>query len=131
MRLVPQSVSVWAPLLSGIPFGFGILFIFIAVYQNTIDAYGPLASSALGALVLVRYLVSAGAVMAVSWLVTDIDNKLIRRTQAGPMFRNMRPWWAATLLALVMAILVPVAVAFYIYGPKLRKRSPFAIKQWT
>ncbi|CAD6583407.1 MAG: hypothetical protein CYPHOPRED_002357 [Cyphobasidiales sp. Tagirdzhanova-0007] len=62
-----KSISVWAPMMAGVPFGFSVLLIFIATYQNIIESYGPNASSALGALVLVRYSFAAGAVMFVHY----------------------------------------------------------------
>lgn len=34
--------------------------------------------------------------------------------------------WAGTLLGCVAAVLVPIPVAFYIYGGKLREKSKFA-----
>jgi len=42
------------------------------------------------------------------------------------MFENMGIQWAATLLGCVAACLVPIPMAFYFYGKKLRMKSKFA-----
>lgn len=42
------------------------------------------------------------------------------------MFNNMGIQWASTLLGCVAAILVPIPVAFYFYGKRLRMKSKFA-----
>lgn len=42
------------------------------------------------------------------------------------MFENMGVQWASTLLGCVAACLVPIPVAFYFYGDRLRMKSKFA-----
>ncbi|GAO51298.1 hypothetical protein G7K_5403-t1 [Saitoella complicata NRRL Y-17804] len=69
-----SSVSYWSPLMSGVPLGFGFLFVFIAVYQYCIDSYGKNASSALAVLTFVRYNASGGWVLATTPLFTHIGN---------------------------------------------------------
>ena len=44
----PERYSVWLPIISGIPFGIGLLSIFQGSMQYTMDAYGPYAASAVG-----------------------------------------------------------------------------------
>jgi DHA1 family multidrug resistance protein-like MFS transporter len=45
---------------------------------------------------------------------------------ATQMFNNLGIQWAGTLLGCLAAIMIPIPIAFYIYGPKLRKKSKFA-----
>ncbi|KIK69195.1 hypothetical protein GYMLUDRAFT_153053 [Collybiopsis luxurians FD-317 M1] len=104
-----KSISIWSPIIAGIPFGYGFIMIFASVYQMLIDSYKHNAASALAGNTLVRYNASAGAVMA-----------------ARPMFLNMKPQWACTLLGCISLCLLPVAAAFYIKGPAIRARSKFA-----
>ncbi|KAE9403832.1 MFS general substrate transporter [Gymnopus androsaceus JB14] len=104
-----ESISIWSPILSGLPFGYGFIMIFTGVSQMLIDSYKHNAASAFAGNTLVRYLVSAGAIMA-----------------ARPMFLNMKPQWACTLLGCVSLSLLPVAVFFYIKGPSIRRRSRYA-----
>lgn len=42
------------------------------------------------------------------------------------MFVNMKIQWAFTLLGCLAAVLIPVPLFFYIYGPKLREKSKWA-----
>lgn len=42
------------------------------------------------------------------------------------MFNAMGVNWAGTLLGCVAVVLVPIPIAFYIYGSKIRARSKFA-----
>ena len=42
------------------------------------------------------------------------------------MFVNLGIQWAGTLLGCLAAIMVPIPVAFYLYGAKLRARSQFS-----
>ena len=42
------------------------------------------------------------------------------------MFVDMKIQWAATLLGCLAAVMVPVPIFFYYYGPKLRQKSKWA-----
>lgn len=42
------------------------------------------------------------------------------------MFDGMGIQWASTLLGCVAVVLVPIPVAFLIWGPRIRKRSAYA-----
>lgn len=42
------------------------------------------------------------------------------------MFQGMGIQWASTLLGCVAAVLVPIPVAFYFFGRRLRMKSKFA-----
>jgi hypothetical protein len=42
------------------------------------------------------------------------------------MFNGMGINYAMTLLGCVAAVLVPLPIGFYLYGPKLRRKSKFA-----
>lgn len=44
---------------------------------------------------------------------------------AVQMFNNLGIQWAGTLLGCLAAIMIPIPIAFYIYGPKLRRKSKF------
>lgn len=59
-----SGISYWSPLASSVLFGYGILCIFISIYQYIIDSYEIYAASALASLTLIRY-VAAGAMSIV------------------------------------------------------------------
>ena len=45
---------------------------------------------------------------------------------ACPQFNALGINWAGTLLGCVAVVMAPIAVIFYIYGPRIRKKSKFA-----
>ncbi|KAL3461705.1 MFS multidrug transporter [Aspergillus heterothallicus] len=97
------------PTLSGLFTGFGLLVIFIQLFNYLIDTYLMFAASAIAANTFCRSLVAASFPLF-----------------SRQMFDNMGVQWASTLLGCVAACLVPIPVAFYLYGERLRKKSKFA-----
>ncbi|RHZ46920.1 uncharacterized protein CDV56_103490 [Aspergillus thermomutatus] len=102
---VPWIVST----LSGLFTGFGLLIVFIQLFNYLIDTYLMFAASAIAANTFCR------SVLAASF-------PLFSRQ----MFNNMGIQWAATLLGCVATALVPIPVMFYFYGKRLRRKSRFA-----
>ncbi|KAF7180246.1 hypothetical protein CNMCM7691_009413 [Aspergillus felis] len=102
---VPWIVST----LSGLFTGFGLLIVFIQLFNYLIDTYLMFAASAIAANTFCR------SVLAASF-------PLFSRQ----MFNGMGIQWAATLLGCVATALVPIPVFFYLYGKRLRMKSRFA-----
>lgn len=69
----------------------------------------PSAASAIAANTLLRSLAGAGFPLFSQY-----------------MFQSLGVNWAGTLLGCIAAVLVPIPVAFYIYGAKIREKSAFA-----
>ncbi|KAB8230386.1 hypothetical protein ETB97_000504 [Aspergillus alliaceus] len=97
------------PTLSGLFTGFGLLIIFIQLFNYLIDTYLMFAASAIAANTFVRSLVASSFPLF-----------------SRQMFNNMGIQWASTLLGCVAAILVPIPVIFYFFGKRLRMKSKFA-----
>jgi len=97
------------PTLSGLLTGFGLLSIFLQSLNYLVDAYLMFAASAIAANTFLRSL--AGACFPLF---------------ATYMFDSMGVNWAGTLLGCVAVVLVPIPIAFYIYGERIRRRSAFA-----
>ena len=97
------------PTLSGLFTGFGIFTIFLALLNYIVDAYLMFAASALAANTFLRS--GFGAVFPLF---------------ATYMFDGMGIQWASTLLGCVALVLVPLPIAFFLYGKKIRARSHFA-----
>jgi hypothetical protein len=106
------SVSYWAPMAAGLPFAFGIVLIFLALFNYIIDSYLFLAGSALAANTVVRSLFGAGFPLF-----------------ATQMYDAMDPRWASTLLGCVALVLAPIPMVLRKIGPALRERSRFAPKR--
>ncbi|OOQ88017.1 transporter [Penicillium brasilianum] len=97
------------PTLSGLFTGFGLLIIFIQLFNYLIDTYLMFAASAIAANTFCRSLVAASFPLF-----------------SRQMFENMGIQWASTLLGCVAVCLVPIPVAFYFFGRKMRMKSKFA-----
>ncbi|KAJ5194920.1 uncharacterized protein N7498_008358 [Penicillium cinerascens] len=104
-----NSIPWIVPTLSGLFTGFGLLIIFIQLFNYLIDTYLMFAASAIAANTFCRSMIAASFPLF-----------------SRQMFENMGVQWASTLLGCVAACLVPIPIAFYFYGKKLRMKSKFA-----
>ena len=103
------SIHWIVPTLSGLLTGFGLLAIFLQSLNYLVDAYLMFAASAIAANTFLRSLAGAGFPLFSQY-----------------MFASLHVNWAGTLLGFVSAALVPIPIAFYYYGEKIRQRSAFA-----
>ncbi|OKL57140.1 hypothetical protein UA08_07464 [Talaromyces atroroseus] len=92
-----------APAAAGVFIGFGVLCIFLPCFNYLVDAYLPVAASAVAANIMLR------SAFASSF-------PLFTRQ----MFENMKVQWASTLLACLATILVPIPFLFRAFGQRLR-----------
>ncbi|KIN05645.1 hypothetical protein OIDMADRAFT_38148 [Oidiodendron maius Zn] len=104
-----QDIHWIVPTLSGLLSGFGLLSIFLQSLNYLIDAYLMFAASAIAANTFLRSLAGAGFPLFATY-----------------MFNGMGIQWAGTLLGCVALLMVPIPVAFYYYGERIRRRSKFA-----
>ncbi|KAA8647872.1 hypothetical protein EYZ11_011368 [Aspergillus tanneri] len=103
------SIPWIVPTLSGLFTGFGLLIVFIQLFNYLIDTYLMFAASAIAANTFCRSLLASSFPLF-----------------SRQMFNNMGIQWAATLLGCLATILVPIPICFYFFGKKLRMRSKFA-----
>ena len=104
-----RSISFWAPMLAGLPMGTSIIFLFLGLFNYTIDAYLFMAASALSAATVVRSLFGAGFPLF-----------------AAQMYERLNPQWASTLLGFIAVALAPIPFVLRFYGHRLRKRSKYS-----
>ncbi|KAF7506250.1 hypothetical protein GJ744_012058 [Endocarpon pusillum] len=97
------------PTLSGLLTGFGILAIFIQLFNYIIDSYLMFAASAIAGNTFLRSITAAGFPLF-----------------ARQMFNGMGIQYAGTLLGCFAALLIPIPVCFYLYGRRLREKSRFS-----
>ncbi|GLA74727.1 hypothetical protein AtubIFM55763_005973 [Aspergillus tubingensis] len=98
-----------APTAAGILIGFGILCIFLQCFNYIVDCYPTLAASTIAANTILRSAV--GCVFPLF---------------SRQMMVNLGVQWAGTLLGCIAAIMIPMPVAFMIFGPWIRQRSKLA-----
>jgi len=98
-----------APIVSSLPFGSGIFFIFTSVFTYLVTAYRPIAASAMAANSALRSSFAAAFPLF-----------------AHPMYVRLGAPGATALLAGLMTLMVPLPFVFAKIGPQLRAKSRFA-----
>ncbi|KAL2823232.1 MFS general substrate transporter [Aspergillus cavernicola] len=98
-----------APIASGIPFGFGMVMVFIPIFNYLIDAYTIFAASVIAANSLLRCLF--GAIFP---LFTNY------------MFQDLGIHWASSVPAFLALACTPLPFVFYWYGAWIRGHSRYA-----
>jgi hypothetical protein len=96
-----------APILSLIPFGIGILGVFLPTQAYIIDAYPHYAASGLAALLVLRSVTAAFLPLA------------------GPsLFASLGLGWGSSVLGFITVGIIPLPILVLIFGTRLRKRYP-------
>jgi len=103
------SISWAASIAAGIPFGFGMVLVFLAIMNYLIDAYTIFAASVLAANAVLRSLFGAAFPLFTSY-----------------MFANLGIHWASSIPAFLALMCVPFPFLFYKYGPAIRRRCLYA-----
>ncbi|KAK6840394.1 hypothetical protein PG995_016148 [Apiospora arundinis] len=102
----------WAvPTVAGLFIGFGILCVFLPCFNYIVDAYLPLAASAVAANIILRSSIAAGFPLF-----------------STQMFKGLGVQWACTILGCLAALMIPIPIAFRIYGPRLRQKSAMLVE---
>ncbi|UZJ52159.1 hypothetical protein CBS101457_001479 [Exobasidium rhododendri] len=101
-----RSISFWSPMLAGSLLGFSVLNIFVGLFNYIVDAYLPLAASALAGNTVMRSAFGAGFPLF-----------------TVQMFDTLTVKWACTLLGGLSILLAPIPFILIKYGPKIRALS--------
>ncbi|KAG6911527.1 hypothetical protein DXG01_011829 [Tephrocybe rancida] len=103
------SISFWAPMSSGLLMGFAICWIFLSLINYIVDAYLPVAASAMASNTVIRSLCGFAFPLF-----------------ANKMYAALGPRWASSLLGFVALAMVPIPLVLQRYGPGLRQKSKYA-----
>ncbi|KAL4909361.1 hypothetical protein BDW74DRAFT_165849 [Aspergillus multicolor] len=103
------SVHWMAPIAAGVPFGFGMVMVFIPILNYLVDSYTIYAAS----------------VMASSWALRAIFGAAFPLFTSY-MFENLGIHWAASIPAFLATACAPLPFVFYFWGARIRKRSKYA-----
>lgn len=103
------SVPWIVPIIASGFFGLGIYIVILAILNYVVDSYQTYSASALAGVILIRNLVGAGFPLF-----------------ATQMYDNLDPEWASSLLAFLSIVMIPIPWIWFIWGEKLRMRSPWA-----
>ncbi|KAI5954612.1 TPO4 [Candida jiufengensis] len=106
-----RSVHWIAPTLAGVPFGFGLLMIFLSVVFYFAMAFPPaIVASAMAANNLLRYIVSSVFPLFVYDMFTN---------------KTLGIGWAASIFAFISLLMLPIPFVFSYFGPQMRARSKY------
>ncbi|EPS33083.1 hypothetical protein PDE_08045 [Penicillium oxalicum 114-2] len=103
------SVHWLASIAAGVPFGFGMVLVFLSVFNYLIDAYTIFAASVLAANSLLRSLFGFAFPLFTSY-----------------MFKNLGIHWAASIPAFLALICVPFPFILYKKGLAIRKHCKYS-----
>ncbi|KAI1758592.1 MFS general substrate transporter [Hypoxylon sp. FL1150] len=103
------SMHFMASISAGVPFGFGMVLVFLSVTNYLIDSYTIFAASVLAANSVLRSLFGAAFPLFTTY-----------------MYQNLGIHWASSIPAFLALACVPFPFLFYKYGASIRKRCKFA-----
>lgn len=103
------SIHWIVSILAGVPFGFGMVLVFLGIMNYLIDAYTIFAASVLAANSVLRSCFGAAFPLFTSY-----------------MYQNLGIHWASSIPAFLALACVPFPFLFYKYGAAIRTRCKFA-----
>ncbi|CAG7917976.1 unnamed protein product [Penicillium olsonii] len=98
-----------APIAAGVPFGYGMVMVFLPILNYLIDAYTIYAASVLAANAALRSIFGAAFPLFTT-----------------PMYQNLGIHWASSIPAFLALACVPMPFLFYKYGAGIRARCHYA-----
>jgi MFS family permease len=98
-----------ASMAAGVPFGMGMVLVFLAILNYLIDSYTIFAASVLAANSVLRSLFGAVFPLFTTY-----------------MYNSLGIHWASSVPAFLALACVPFPYLFYKYGPAVRRRCKFA-----
>lgn len=103
------SIHYLVSIAAGVPFGFGMVLVFLGIMNYLIDAYTIFAASVLAANAVLRSLFG----FAFPLFTTQ-------------MYASLGIHWASTIPAFLALVCVPFPFLFYKYGAAIRARCRYA-----
>ncbi|CAF1061071.1 unnamed protein product [Adineta steineri] len=103
------SIHWIVSIIASAPVGFGMVLVFISIFNYLIDAYTIYAASVLAANSIIR------SVFGAAFPLFTIQ-----------MFNNLGIHWASCIPAFLALVCVPFPFLFYKYGPKIRTKCKYA-----
>ncbi|KAI5448817.1 mitochondrial import receptor subunit tom20 [Naganishia albida] len=104
----PARIHWIAPIICSVPFGAGMVLVFLSVFGYLVDSYLLYAASVLAANSVLRSLFG----VAFPLFTTQ-------------MYHNLGVNWASTLVAFLSLACAPLPVLFWLYGAKVRVMTQF------
>lgn len=103
------SIHWMVSIAASVPFGFGMVLVFLSVMNYLIDSYTIFAASVLAANSVLRSLCGAAFPLFATY-----------------MYRDLGIHWASTIPAFLALACVPFPFLFYKYGSRIREKCKYA-----
>lgn len=103
------SIHSMASIAAGVPFGFGLVLIFISIKNYLVDSYTVFAASALAATVIMRSCFAAAFPLFTTY-----------------MFHGIGIHWASSIPAFLSLLCAPLPFLFYKWGPRIRAQCRYS-----
>ncbi|KAJ5605422.1 amino acid transporter [Penicillium lagena] len=103
------SIHWMASIAAGVPFGFGIILIYLGTTSYLIDSYTIFAASVLAANSVLRSLFGAAFPLFTTY-----------------MYKGLGIHWASSIPAFLALVCMPFPFLFYRYGKSIRERCKYA-----
>ncbi|KAF9771045.1 hypothetical protein IL306_011343, partial [Fusarium sp. DS 682] len=104
-----RHIHWMASIAAGVPFGFGMVLVFLSIMNYLIDAYTIFAASVLAANSVLRSLFGAAFPLFTTY-----------------MYKDLGIHWASSIPAFLALACVPFPFLFYKYGAAIREKCKFA-----
>jgi hypothetical protein len=103
------SIHWMASVTALVPFGFGLILIYLGIVNYLIDSYSSFAASALASMSILRYLFGAVFPLFTAY-----------------MYDGLGVHWASSIPAFISVLCIPLPFLFYRYGPAVRAQCKYA-----
>lgn len=103
------SIHFMASIAAGVPFGFGMVLVFLGIMNYLIDAYTIFAASVLAANSVIRSIFGAVFPLFTTY-----------------MYEGLGIHWASSIPAFLAVACLPFPYLFYKFGPAIRTRCKYA-----
>lgn len=103
------SINPWGAIISGIPFGFALVGIYVSANTYLVDTYSRYGASAMAAKAFARSLAGASVPLWINYEYEHLGNQ-----------------WAGAVFCFISIGMAPIPFIFFKYGPAIRKRAKMA-----
>ncbi|BCS30171.1 MFS transporter [Aspergillus puulaauensis] len=103
------SIHWMAGIAALVPFGFGLVIVYVGIVNYLVDSYTIYAASVLASMSVVRYMFGGVFPLFTSY-----------------MYKGLGIHWASSIPAFVAVACIPLPFVFYVYGERIRKRCKYA-----
>ena len=103
------SLHWMASVAALVPFGFGLVIVYMGIVNYLVDSYTIYSASVLAAMSVLRYMFGGVFPLFTTY-----------------MYRGLGIHWASTIPAFISVACIPMPFVFYRYGGAIRKRCKYA-----